>query len=188
MAATRATAQMFSGDPVVRMGGDGRFVTLVQDFSFRDAAGQDWFVPKGTVVDGASIPQPFWPFVGGPFEGKFRNASIIHDHYCVTRSRPWRAVHRVFYDGMIAGGVDTAKAKLMYFAVYKFGPRWEVRRVMVSKSNLNGPPTMQEKTVAVALPTTPYDESAVQAAIKNIDQSDPSLDDLDRLADSPAPQ
>ena len=178
-----AFAGEFSGDPAVRLSGDGRTATLIESFSFKDDEGRSWDVPAGTVVDGASIPQPFWTFIGGPFEGRYRNASIVHDHYCVKRSRPWRAVHRVFYEGMIAGGVDEAKAKLMYYAVYKFGPRWEVRTVKVPRPHLSGPTTMEERTVAVSLPVAAYNEDEVAEAIRVLNASRPSLDEIDRLAD-----
>lgn len=60
---------------------------LEGDFRFDDPNGMQWITPAGTEVDGASIPQFFWSFIGGPFEGSYINASVIHDHYCRTRSR-----------------------------------------------------------------------------------------------------
>jgi hypothetical protein len=30
----------------------------------------------------------------------------------------------MFYDGLVESGVDVAKAKLMYYAVYLAGPKW----------------------------------------------------------------
>ena len=32
-------------------------------------------------------------------------------------------MHRAFYDGMLSRGVDPIQAKIMYLAVYRFGPR-----------------------------------------------------------------
>ena len=66
----------------------------------------------------------FWSIIGGPFEDKYREASVIHDHYCDEKTDTWQNVHLVFYNGMRAHGVDPLKAKLMYAAVYNFGPRW----------------------------------------------------------------
>jgi hypothetical protein len=97
---------------------------LVDKFGFRDETGLDWMVPKGTRVDGASIPQALWSIVGSPFTGKYRDASVIHDYYCDARLRPWRDVHRVFYEAMIVSRVSDARAKVMYAAVYFAGPRW----------------------------------------------------------------
>jgi hypothetical protein len=99
-------------------------MTLLDDFGYVDAGNFAWKAPKGHKIDGASIPQVFWTFIGGPFEGKYRNASVVHDHECDVKQRPWRAVHRMFYNASRCGGVEEAKAKVMYAAVYHFGPRW----------------------------------------------------------------
>jgi hypothetical protein len=58
---------------------DGRSMKLLETFRYVDANGVAWAAPKDSVVDGASIPQEFWTFIGGPFEGKYRNASVCHD-------------------------------------------------------------------------------------------------------------
>lgn len=63
--------------------------------------------------------------MGGPFEGQYRNASVVHDVACVKKSEKWEDVHRMFYYAMRAGGVSETRAALMYAAVYKFGPRWD---------------------------------------------------------------
>jgi hypothetical protein len=102
---------------------DGRLMKLIEAFGFVDPAGLNWPVPAGTEVDGASIPQSLWSIVGSPFTGKYRDASVIHDYYCDVHVRAWQAVHRVFYDAMIAG-VEKLRAKLMYAAVYFAGPTW----------------------------------------------------------------
>lgn len=115
----------FVGDLVLKVLPDGRNMVLVQPFSYVDSRNISWPVPAGTRVDGASIPSAFWSIIGAPFTGKFREASVIHDYYCKSRSRHWKAVHRVFLDGMIARGVDPLQAGLMYLAVYRFGPRWD---------------------------------------------------------------
>jgi hypothetical protein len=120
-------AAHFEGKPQVEWLGDGRNVKLLTEIKFFDPSNTCWDVPTGAVVDGASIPRIFWPIVGGPFEGKYRDASIIHDWYCDRRTRTWQATHRVFYDAMIASGVADSKAKVMYFAVRWRGPRWEER-------------------------------------------------------------
>jgi hypothetical protein len=120
---------------------DGRFLDarprpkfrLKARFRFRDPNGLLWSVPGRTVVDGASIPQAFWSFIGGPFEGPYLNASVVHDHYCDTKSRTDRDTHRNFYYGMRTSGVETWKANFMYWAVAAFGPRWTLTRRVVPK-------------------------------------------------------
>lgn len=128
---SHASAQSFGsfiGDVVAKWNGDGRTMTLVEPFAYLDPAGVRWDAPKGATVDGASIPQFAWSIIGGPFEGKYRPSSVIHDVACVERKRPWEAVHQTFYTGILASGVSAAKAKIMYAAVYHFGPRWSVQQ------------------------------------------------------------
>jgi hypothetical protein len=103
---------------------DGRRMTLLNDYRFQDPKGEIWLATKGSTVDGASIPQVFWSLIGGPLNGVFRNASVIHDYYCVTRTKDWQQTHKVFYEGMLSAGAPATKAITMYFAVLAFGPRW----------------------------------------------------------------
>ncbi len=123
--ASAQTSGRFSGDLVLKVLPDGRTMELVQPFAYTDSRGVAWPVPARTRVDGASIPSAFWSIIGAPFTGKYREASVIHDYYCASRSRHWKAVHKVFLDGMLARGVDKIQAQLMYLAVYRFGPRWD---------------------------------------------------------------
>ena len=124
----------FIGDVVARWEPDGRDMTLVDPFGYVDPRAVGWDAPAGAVVNGASIPRAFWSLIGGPFEGRFRNASVVHDVACVVRDRPWQEVHRMFHDACRCGGVGAAKASAMYFAVFRFGPRWTVeeRRSIVA--------------------------------------------------------
>lgn len=97
---------------------------LASEFRFADPNGLLWSVPPATEVDGASIPQPFWSFIGGPFEGDYIKASVIHDYYCDEKTRTEHDTHRNFYYGMRAADVAEWKAKFMYWAVATFGPKW----------------------------------------------------------------
>lgn len=110
--------------PQIALLDDGRTARLLAPLSFTQANGTAWPVPAGVELDGASIPRILWSLIGGPFEGRYRNASIVHDHYCVVRTRSWQDTHRVFYDAMRSSGETATKAKIMYYAVYRFGPRW----------------------------------------------------------------
>ena len=130
-ASTLAAAQPigeFQGKVVVEWlvddGEPDRDMRLVEPFSFVDSNGNAWAVPAGAVVNGASIPRPLWTPLGSPFVGDYRRASVVHDYFCTTRSRPWRAVHRMFFDGLVASAVPMLKAKVLYAAVLRGGPRW----------------------------------------------------------------
>ena len=118
---------------------DGRNMTLLEDFSYIDPDGLEWKAPKGLVTDGASIPQEAWSIIGGPFEGTYRLAAVVHDAACDTKDRSWESVHEMFYRAMLTAHVDELKAKLMYAAVYHFGPRWNLQTVAqgVKKGDAN---------------------------------------------------
>ena len=62
--------------------------------------------------------------VGGPFSGRYRRASVIHDVYCEDCTQPSPQVHAMFHDAMRADGVGVFKSWLMWFAVRVFGPRF----------------------------------------------------------------
>ena len=101
-----------------------RKMRLVSEFSFIDENGVCWTAPKKSIIDGSSIPRLFWRVIGSPFVGLHRRASIIHDVYCVTKSRPHSEVHRMYYDAIRCDGVSKFKAKLMYNAIKIGGPKW----------------------------------------------------------------
>jgi hypothetical protein len=109
---------------------NGRNFELQEPFEYIDSSNVTWRAEKGLVTDGASIPQVFWSIVGGPFEGQYRRAAIIHDYYCDHKYRSSDRTHRVFYDAMITDGVNSVKAKLMYYAVLRFGPSWTVEAIL----------------------------------------------------------
>lgn len=163
-AASQESFGRFHGDLIVKALGDGRNLALTHPFSFEDASGTLWSVPVGTVVNGASIPQAFWSIIGGPFEDKYREASVVHDHYCVQKSRPWDKVHRIFYDGMRARGVNSTKAKLMYAAVYNFGPRWLDTIPGEEKKLISGQPI--------------FLNDAKEAILKFVTDNDPSAEEI----------
>jgi len=105
--------------------GDPRKMRVLETINFIDSKGKIWTAPSDSIVDGASIPRFLWMVMGSPFVGLYRRASVIHDVYCVTRSEPHEAVHRMFYEAMLADGVDKEKATAMYHAVANFGPTWD---------------------------------------------------------------
>jgi hypothetical protein len=115
----------FKGEIVASWDAGGRNMKLQSPFGYVDPSGLEWDVPAGYETDGASVPTIFWsPYP--PFTGKYRAAAVIHDYYCYARPRPWQLTHQVFYFAMRAAGVAERQAKVMYGAVYFFGPRWGI--------------------------------------------------------------
>jgi hypothetical protein len=145
-----------------------RKMRLVEEFAFRDGEGKVWHVPAGSEIDGASIPSSLYSVIGPPFVGDYRRASVVHDHYCRTRTESWKDVHRMFYDGIVAGGVPRIVAKVMYAAVMGWGPRWEVRR------------TRSGDVRTVAIPRPRPESSQLRDLELWITGEDPSLEDIDR--------
>lgn len=160
----------FDGRPQAEWDEDGRTMRLLADFAYVDPRGRRWWARRGSVIDGASIPQAFWTVTGGPFEGKYRSASIVHDVACVERREPWEEVHRMFYFACLCGGVDERAAKLMYFAVRQFGPRWEVgqwsRRAMLGEVMSRPVPSAED----------------VEAAAKYFRAYNPSIETVEGLS------
>lgn len=120
----------FEGELMLVPMPNGRDMKLVKPFRFIDSSGGVWDAPADTISDGASIPQIAWSLVGGPWSGKYREAAIIHDVACDQKTKPWEAVHLVFYHAMLASGVEPVQARIMYGAVYHFGPRWSATVLM----------------------------------------------------------
>jgi len=114
----------YSAEPKTEWLKDGRKMKLLEQVTYTDPAAKVWIAPAGWIVDGASIPRAFWSVIGGPLEGQYRNASVFHDVACDQKSQPWKTVHRMFYNAMRCSGVNEIKAKIMYYAVYNFGPCW----------------------------------------------------------------
>lgn len=109
-----------------------KFFPLAEQLNFIDARSRDWVAPRGTLTDGASIPPIFVSLVGSPTAPEYVNAGAVHDAYCGVgnegganyHNAEWQAVHRMFYDALIASGTPDQRAKIMFAAVWLGGPRW----------------------------------------------------------------
>lgn len=99
-------------------------VRLLEDLVFIDSQGKKWTSPKGSIVDGATIPKAFQSMIGTPYGGEYVLASVIHDVAYDEKKESWEEVHRGFYDALLASGVEANKASLMYVAVYEASERW----------------------------------------------------------------
>lgn len=160
---------------------DGRNMQLKRPFAYIEEDGRAWPVPAEAIVDGASIPQVFWSLIGGPFEGRYRNASIVHDYYCDRQVQPWRDTHRIFYEAMVCSGVGLLRAKVMYYAVYRFGPRWTMGPAADAEGfEAAGP----REAVAAPLPAQAFDAASFEADAAMIFNQDPDLGTIEAIADS----
>lgn len=138
------------GRPLVEWQPDGRTGKLARAITYHRQDGTDWPVPLGAWLDGASIPPVLWSLICGPQEGRYRDASIIHDHFCITKSRRWQDTHRMFHDAMRCSGVGKARAAVMFYAVWRFGPDWP-------------DPDALENLAATSRTVRPIDVAAIEA-------------------------
>ncbi len=121
---------------------DDRNVQLLEPFGYKDSKGVDWDVPAGYVSDGASIPWSLWSFIGGPYDGPYRDAAIIHDYYCEKKLRKWEDTHSMFLEAAIKRGVPEATAQTMYAGILYGGPRWAApltKAQIIAQTESKGP-------------------------------------------------
>ncbi|PCH95653.1 MAG: hypothetical protein COB83_08010 [Gammaproteobacteria bacterium] len=115
----------FSGNVFTSwLAGGKRKMRLTKTLTFTDKNNKEWKAPRNSIIDGASIPRLFWLFIGSPFVGKYRRASVVHDVYYGTKSEPRKQVDKMFYQAMRVDKVNYFKAKAMYYAVRVGGKRW----------------------------------------------------------------
>jgi hypothetical protein len=111
----------FSGNPktewLVDANGDDRDMKLLEDFSYTDPAGRLWLAPKGSTVNGASIPRPLWSTVGSPYTDDYRQASIVHDVACNTPEISRKEADVMFFHACRAGGCSPRQARILYAGV-----------------------------------------------------------------------
>jgi hypothetical protein len=165
---------------------NGRLMRLTEDFGFRDKRGKIWTSESGSIINGASIPQAIWSITGGPYEGKHRNASIVHDTACDEKTGTWQEVHTMFYEGCRCSGVPEVKAKILFWAVYHGGPRWKFayQTKMREEKTPDGKIIRVPVIFGVAIEDEPgmtiSDEKAKRIQ-KLIEDKNPSIEDLMKL-------
>jgi len=116
---------------------------------------------------------------------------VIHDWFCDRRNMPWERVHRVFYEAMLTSGVEAAKAKLMYLAVYYGGPRWDEQTLLnnrlVNKSlppaSIGIDPEMLNRYKKVHFARESGLSAGVRFIADRINRDDIDIGQIDRLAE-----
>lgn len=158
----------FSGPIETRWENDGVTMVLLNELRYTDPYGEVWVAPAGSRVDGASIPRAFWSLIGGPFDGKYRNASVLHDVAYDEQNRSPQDVDLMFYNAMRASGVGAVTAKTMYYALRRHGRHWKHRQAEPANDGVDRSSAMNPGEVGEI-------EQWVQ-------QNDPSLDQIDARA------
>jgi hypothetical protein len=163
----------YSGYVEARWENDGRTMTLLNELRYTDPQGVVWIAPAGSVVDGASIPRSLWSLMGGPFEGKYRNASVLHDVAYEKKTKPWEQCDRMFYNAMRCSGVSAVEAGTMYYALRKFGHHWRAPKAE--------PVKVADEIVARA---TPVNQQEINSARDWIRSSNPTPEQIEQRVDS----
>lgn len=166
----------YSGQVEARWENDGRTMTLLTELRYTDPDGVVWIAPAGSTVDGASIPRALWSLMGGPFEGKYRNASVLHDVAYDEHVRRWQDCDRMFYHAMRCSGVGAVEAKTMYYALYRHGRHWKLPR---TRRALALDEEMPERRALVV-----NDEEEMSEARSWIKNANPSLEQIEARADA----
>ena len=88
-------------------------------------------------------------------------------------ARRWQDVHKVFFEASLAEGNGLFHSKLMYGAVYAWGPRWQL---------LDGKPVRTRDVIR------PPSQSDVQGLSDWIKKDDPSLVDIAKYVEARFPR
>ena len=171
----------YVGDVETRWDSDGRTMTLLSELRYVDPNGEAWVAPAGSVVDGASIPRALWSVMGGPFEGKYRNASVLHDVSYDQHNRPWSECDRMFYNAMRCSGVGPIEAKTMFYSLYRFGRHWKFAVKRAKPVKVGGETVARAEEVPGA---SPVNSTEVNQARDWIRDANPSLDQIEQRANS----
>lgn len=173
----------YSGYPETRWDPDGRSMTLLNELRYTDPDGVVWIAPAGSKVDGASIPRTLWTFMGGPFEGRYRNASVLHDVAYEQKKRPPKECDRMFYNAMRCSGVGAVEAKTMYYSLLRFGNHWKFPVKRAKRPKQKELERQAQGLEEAQYPrATPADARDIQGARDWIRGNDPSLEEIEQRA------
>jgi hypothetical protein len=175
----------FKGDLEVRFfsttSGDGHpveLILLLKPFGYTDSTGVDWEVPEGFISDGASIPEWLWVMIGGPFSGPYRDAAVIHDYFCVQKSRRWEDVHKVFLEAALNRGTAESLAKTLYAGVLYGGPRWETPKAGISWSDVRRAQVVPTPPTTPKPPSGKTDKQVFEDLKAWIEREKPTLEEI----------
>jgi hypothetical protein len=149
----------YDGEPVTKWNPDGRTMTLVTELRY------------------------LWSVMGGPFEGKYRNASVLHDVAYGEHKRPWKDCDRMFYYAMRCSGVGATESKTMYYALYKFGHHWKFPIKRGKPVKYEGALVARGEEIPRAIPVNPTQINQARDWISN---TDPSLEQIEQRAQTEA--
>src|SRR6266403_2262414 len=171
----------YSGYVEARWENDGRSMTLLSELRYTDPQGVVWIAAAGSQVDGASIPRSLWSLMGGPFEGKYRNGSVLHDVAYEQKNRPHEVCDRMFYNAMRCSGVSAVEAGTMYYSLLKFGRHWKFPIKRAKPVKIKGQMVARGEEIPRAIPV---DQEQINEARDWIRSADPSFEEIEQRVQS----
>lgn len=110
----------------------GGTVFELMEALFIEALGRSFWIPKGFISDGASVPRPFWPLVSPMDCGEL--APLVHDYLYRTGGVDGRFTRKeadqIFRQHMKDAGVPLWRRQPVYLAVRVAGRHaWKSRTI-----------------------------------------------------------
>ena len=166
-----------------------RDMKLLNSFGYVDPRGVSWDVPVGYITNGASVPWGLWNIVGGPYDGPYRDAAVVHDYYYEFRTRTWEDTHRMFYEASIARGVSENRASIMYAGLLVGADRWDPPAAVTAapkKAQMvpgpvqlaQVPPPATKKPIASGATPSPKEQKMFDELKAWIDREKPTPDQI----------
>lgn len=143
----------FSGQPLTRWDNDNRKMILEEEFFYIDPGGKKWTAPKGSELNGATIPRQLWGIIGPPYVGKYRRASIVHDIHVGEGANQdvslehRKAADRMFYQACLSDGCSKKFAKMLYIGV-RIGT-WASKTKALNERDLLTPEFVDTRTTSL---------------------------------------
>ena len=123
--------------------------------------------------------------MGGPFEGKYRNASVLHDVSYEQHNRPWDGMRPHVLQRHALQRRGAVEAGTMYYSLYKFGHHWKFELKKRRRSSRRSP----RWRVTKEFPRVHSGERCeVNDARDWIRGTEPSLEQIEQRADAEAHQ
>jgi hypothetical protein len=102
--------------------GEGTW-TLLSPLVYQ-AESTTYTVPVGFITDFASVPR--LPFIYAMYGNRAHKAATLHDYLCRTGLVSRRKADDLFYDAMIASGIEEKYASMMHLAVRSYSSSLEL--------------------------------------------------------------
>jgi Protein of unknown function (DUF1353) len=113
----------------VKTSDDGMSAEVIDGLQYKEEGGRSWRIPSGAIVESRCFSTVLLALIGQPFEGLIKNASLLYNYFCLNQTRARDDVNGMFREAMLASGIQEGEVNVLYNAVVRFGPNWNVRGI-----------------------------------------------------------